>query len=136
MSAAARPSRKPDPRQGGHCMGIFARFSSKDVDQFAKSLAVDISKRYPPSLDQAKEKKISQNRIAKVLEDAYRKAVEFKSNTHLGVYRKARLGNTFRWELTELGYSKPFVEMATEGLIVYITRKAADESEKSGTEKR
>jgi hypothetical protein len=41
------------------------------------------------------------------------------------VYRKARLGNTFRWELTDKGYSKPFVEMATEGLIVYITRKNA-----------
>ena len=44
---------------------------------------------------------------------------------HLGVYRKARLGNTFRWELTEMGYSKPFVEKATEGLIVYIPHKNA-----------
>lgn len=105
-------------------MGLFERFSSKDVDTFAKSLAVEISKRYPPTLDQAKEKKISQNRISRVLEDAYGKAVEFKSEKNLGVYRKARLGNTFRWELTELGYSKPFVEMATEGLIIYITRKA------------
>jgi hypothetical protein len=106
-------------------MGIFDRFSSKDVDQFAKSLAADISKRYPPSLDQAKEKKVSQNRIARVLEDAFKKAVDFKAHKDLGVYRKARLGNTFRWELTELGYSKPFVEMATEGLVVYITRKTS-----------
>ena len=105
-------------------MGIFDRFSSKDVDQFAKSLALEISKRYPPSLDQAKEKKISQNRITRVLEDTFNKATAFKAEKHLGVYRKARLGNTFRWELTDLGYSKSFVEMATEGLIVYITRKA------------
>jgi len=110
-------------------MSILDRFSSKDVDQFAKSLAVEISKRYPPSLDQSKEKKISHNRIARVLEDAYNKAVEFKSGKQMGVYRKARLGNTFRWELTELGYSKPFVEMATEGLIVYITRKAPAKAE-------
>jgi hypothetical protein len=109
-------------------MGIFDRFSSKDVDSFAKSLAQEISKRYPPSLDQAKEKKISHNRIARVLEDAFNKAIEFKTEKHLGVYRKARLGNTFRWELTELGYSKPFVEMATEGLVVYITRKASSAS--------
>ena len=105
-------------------MGIFDRFSSKDVDQFAKSLAAEISKRYPPSLDQSKEKKISQNRIARVLEDAFAKAVDFKTEKHLGVYRKARLGNTFRWELSDMGYSKPFVELATEGLIVYISRKA------------
>jgi hypothetical protein len=110
-------------------MGLFDRFSSKDIDQFAKSLAVEISKRYPPSLDKAKEKKISQNRISRVLEDAYNKAVEFKSDKQMGVYRKARLGNTFRWELNELGYSKPFVEMATEGLIVYITRKAPSKAE-------
>jgi len=105
-------------------MGIFDRFSSKDVDQFAKSLAIEISKRYPPSLEQSKEKKISQNRIARVLEEAFAKAVAFKSEKHLGVYRKARLGNTFRWELQDMGYSKPFVELATEGLIVYISRKA------------
>jgi len=110
-------------------MGLFERFSSKDVDTFAKSLAVEISKRYPPTLDQAKEKKISQNRISRVLEEAYGKAVAFKSEKNLGVYRKARLGNTFRWELTELGYSKPFVEVATEGLIVYITRKAGESKE-------
>ena len=109
-------------------MGIFDRFSSKDVDEFARSLAVDISKRYPPSLEQAKEKKISQNRIAKVLEDAYRKAVQFETAKNLGVYRKARFGNTFRWELTELGYSKTFIDMATEGLIVYITRKTPAET--------
>ena len=42
----------------------------------------------------------------------------------LGVYKKARLGNTFRWELEELGYSKKFVETATEGLVVYLTRKS------------
>lgn len=113
-------------------MGLFDRFSSKDVDAFAKSLATEISRRYPPTLDQAKEKKISQNRIARVLEDAYDKAVEFKSEKHMGVYRKARLGNTFQWELKELGYSKQFVDMATEGLIVYITRKSSTAKEAAG----
>ena len=33
------------------------------------------------------------------------------------------VGNTFRWELQEMGYSQKFVEAATEGMIVYITRK-------------
>lgn len=87
-------------------MGLLDRFSSKDVDAFAKSLATEISRRYPPTLEQAKEKKISQNRIARILEEAYDKAIEFKSDKHLGIYRKARLGNTFQWELKELGYSK------------------------------
>lgn len=118
-------------------MGILERFSSKEVDQFAKSLAAELSRRYPPALDQAKEKKVSQNRIARVLEEAYQKAVQFNAEKQLGVYRKARLGNTFRWELTELGYSKPFVEMATEGLIVYISRdKAAPAAAAAQTKNR
>ena len=103
-------------------MKLFQRFSSKEVDAFAKSLAQDIAKRYPPSLENSKEKKISQNRVSRILEEAYAKAIAFHREHKLGVYRKARLGNTFRWELTELGYSKPFVELATEGLIVYVSR--------------
>lgn len=104
-------------------MKLFERLSSKDVDEFARRLADEVAKRYPPELETSKEKKISHNRIARVLEDVYAKAIDFKNERHLGVYRKAKLGNTFRWELADRGYSKPFVELATEGLIVYITRK-------------
>lgn len=105
-------------------MGLFGSVSSKEVDQFAKSLAQEIAKRYPPSIDTGGgERKLSQKRLTSILEDTYQKAIEFKSQHRLGVYKKARLGNTFRWELEELGYSKRFIETATEGLVVYITRK-------------
>lgn len=105
-------------------MGLFGSVSSKEVDQFAKNLAQDIAKRYPPSIDAGGgERKLSQKRLTSILEDAYQKAIDFKSQHRLGVYKKARLGNTFRWELEELGYSKQFIETATEGLVVYITRK-------------
>ena len=113
-------------------MGLFERFRTKDIDEFAKSLAQDLAKRYPPSIENSPDKKISQNRVARVLEDAYDKAIQFNSERSLGVYRKAKLGNTFRWELTELGYSKQFVELATEGLIVYITRKTTAKPGTSG----
>ena len=103
-------------------MGLLKLFSNKDLDEFAKGLAQDIAKRYPPSLDQQAERKVSQKRLTSILEQTYEKAIEYKKSHRLGVYRKARLGNTFRWELTDLGYTKAFVEMATEGLIVYITR--------------
>lgn len=106
-------------------MGLFGMVSSKEVDAFAKTLAQDIAKRYPPSLDSAKEKRISQSRISKVLEEAYGRAIRFRDDKRLGVYKKARLGNTFRWELKELGYSEHFIETATEGLVVYIARKSS-----------
>lgn len=105
-------------------MGLFGSVSGKQLDEFAKSLAQDLAKRYPPALDQDNERKLSQKRLTAILEDAYNKAIDFKKQHKLGVYKKARLGNTFRWELKEMGYSEKFVETATEGLIVYITRNS------------
>ena len=103
-------------------MGLFGSVSGKQVDQFAKSLAQELVQRYPPALEKGTERKLSQKRLTTILEDALTKAVAFQSQHKLGVYKKARLGNTFRWELEELGYSKKFIETATEGLIVYISR--------------
>lgn len=105
-------------------MGLFGSASGKQVDEFAKSLAQELSKRYPPALDKGGERKVSQKRLATLLEDTFNKAVDFRQEHKLGVYKKARLSNTFRWELQELGYSAKFVEVATEGLVVYISRKA------------
>ncbi len=104
-------------------MGLFGSVSGKQIDEFAKSLAQELAKRYPPALDKADERRISQKRMTTILEDTFNRATEFKKQHKLGVYKKARLGNTFRWELQEMGYSGKFVELATEGLIVYITRK-------------
>ena len=106
-------------------MGLLSSFSGKAVDDFAKTLALDLAKRYPPALDKGGERKLSQKRLTTILEETFNKAVAFKNEHKLGVYKKARLGNTFRWELQELGYSEKFVETATEGLVVYISRKAA-----------
>jgi len=103
-------------------MALFGSVSGKQVDEFAKTLAQELAKRYPPALDKGGERRISQKRMTTILEDTFNRAAEFRKQHRLGVYKKARLGNTFRWELQEMGYSEGFVELATEGLIVYITR--------------
>ena len=107
-------------------MGLFGSTSGNDIDTFAKALAQDLAKRYPPALDKGTERKISQKRLTTILEDTYTRAVAYKTEHKLGVYKKARLGNSFRWELQDMGYSEKFVELATEGLIVYITRKSPE----------
>ena len=67
---------------------------------------------------------LSEKRLSGILEEVCNKALAFKNQHKLGVYKKARLGNTFRWELEERGYSKMFIETATEGLVVYLARKS------------
>jgi hypothetical protein len=108
-------------------MGLFSFFSPREVDEFAKQLAQDISKRYPPSMDNS-DKKVSANRLSKILEDAFTKAQTFNQEKKLGMYKKARLGNTFQWGLRDMGYSQKFIDIATEGLIVYMTRKQSSKS--------
>ena len=101
---------------------VFKIFGSSKVDEFAKSLAQDIGKRYPPAIANNPEQMISQKRLATILEDAFVQAHRFNAENGLGVFRKAKLGNTFKWELKEMGYDEKFVDMATEGLVVYLTR--------------
>lgn len=103
-------------------MGLFSFLSSRIVDEFAATLAQDIVKRYPPALDQPGAKKLSATRLTRIIEDVCQKAEKFQREQQLGLYRKARLGNTFRWQLKDKGYSDAFIEVATESLIVYLGR--------------
>ncbi len=101
-------------------MGLFP---GKEVKEFATQLTVEVARRYSPAMERGVDRKISAKGISNILEDVYLKAVAFKKEKKLGIISTAKLGNTFRWELKELGYSESFVEIVTEGLVVYLTRK-------------
>lgn len=104
-------------------MGLFGSASGKQVDEFAIALARELAERWPPGAGENSQRKVSQKKLVSTLERIYNKAIGFKDEHGLGVYKKARLGNTFRWELQELGYDKEFVENVTQRLVVYITSK-------------
>lgn len=110
-------------------MGLLSMFSSRDIDEMAQSLVQELVKRYPPALDKPGAKKLSAARISRILEDIYERASRFQRERRLGLYKKAKLSNTFKWAMKEQGYSEAFIEMATEGLVVYMTRKKPTESE-------
>jgi hypothetical protein len=101
---------------------VFKLFSPSKIDAFAKSLALDIAKRYPPAIANNPQQMVSQKRLTDILEETFAKAATFQQENSLGWYKKAKLANEFRWELKEMGYDEKFIEMASEGLIVYVTR--------------
>jgi hypothetical protein len=106
-------------------MGIFGSVSNKQVDEFAKSLARELAKQCPPDPASAEGlPNVAPKRLVSALEQVCGKALGFREQHDLGIYRKARLGNTFRWELAELGYGKDFVDDATQRLVVHISRKS------------
>ncbi|MGH9576978.1 MAG: hypothetical protein ACRD3R_06030 [Terriglobales bacterium] len=106
-------------------MGLFGSVSSKQIDEFAKSLARELAARCPPEPGaDGGRPNASPKAIVATIEGICSKALAFKNLHKFGIYRKARLGNTFRWELTALGYDKRFAEDVTQRLIVHIARRS------------
>jgi hypothetical protein len=60
-----------------------------------------------------------------ILEGLGTRAVRFNAEHRLSIYRKAKLGNVFKWKLKELGYSDGFAETATKSIV---KRMAANQS--------
>jgi len=101
---------------------ILEFFSTRKITELAKGMAQDVVKRYPPAIANNPAQMVSGQRLSGILEEVFARATEFARENKLGWYKRARLGNDFRWELNELGYDEKFVATATESLILCVTR--------------
>jgi hypothetical protein len=99
----------------------FLRFSEEKV--FAEQLAAQLAKELPPSLMEKSRKALSVNKVTRLLERTYQAAVAHQAQAGMGFIRRAVLANSFKWNLRNKGYTDDFVDMATEGLIVEMSRK-------------
>src|SRR6478736_749888 len=90
------------------------------IDEFALKLAADLAQRYPAELENTKPPKRNPQRLAKAFDDTFNRAIDFQREEKLGIYGKARLGNTFKWELKRLGYPDDFVDLTTRSLINFV----------------
>lgn len=96
--------------------------AGKDVADFARTLATALTKRYSPELDQQPAKRPSATRMTRLIEETCQKAVMFNQEKKLSWVGRARFANEFRWSLKECGYTKEFIEFATEAVTVYLNR--------------
>jgi len=94
----------------------------KEIDAFATALAQDLARRFPPKSEERRDKG-AQSQLTSIAEGLYAQAAKFKQEKALGIYGKAKLGNTFRWRLKESGYSGRFVGEITHGLVVRLAKK-------------
>jgi len=104
-------------------MGLISSlFRPAPLKAFAEQMVEDIVKRYPQRLDADAGKRPSVNRLTRIVEDVCNKAQAFQQEHKLGWLGKARLSNTFKWALKERGYQDDFVNLATEALVVYLSK--------------
>ena len=103
-------------------MGLLKAFDTRELADFATQLALDMNRRFPPA-SEARTDAGAKHQLKVILDGLTARAVRYHAENKLGVYKKAKLGNVFRWKLTELGYSPEFVERATKDLITRLAVK-------------
>jgi len=103
-------------------MAIFGLLNTKDLEEFATGLATDLGRRFPPASEARTDPGVA-HQIKVILEGLTARAVRYHEQNKLGVYKKAKLANVFKWKLTELGYSDEFVERATKQIVTRLAVK-------------
>lgn len=103
-------------------MSILRMFDTKELEEFAGGLAADLGRRFPPASEKRTDTG-AEHQIKVILEGLAVRAVRYHEEHKLGVYKKAKLGNVFKWKLKELGYSDQFAERATKELVTRLAVK-------------
>jgi hypothetical protein len=107
---------------GDKQMWIFKAFDTRELEEFATGLATDLGRRFPPASEARTDPGV-QHQVNVILEGLAARAVRYREQHRLGIYRKAKLGNIFRWKLKELGYSPAFIQRATRQIVTRLAVK-------------
>jgi hypothetical protein len=103
-------------------MALLKILDTRELEEFATALAEDLGRRFPPA-SEARTDPGAVHQIKVILEGLAARAIRYRDDRKLGVYRKAKLGNVFRWKLKDLGYSKEFAERATKEIVTRLAVK-------------
>src|SRR5476651_2895899 len=101
-------------------MTILNWFDTKDEDALIRAIAAELIKRFPPDTLPSRDKKAS-DRLRNTHDAVFARAAKFARTHKLNIYKKARLGNQFRWALREAGYPPEFVESWTYELVTLVS---------------
>jgi hypothetical protein len=88
-------------------------FDAKNAKEFGTSLAVLFIEKIPVNSQQGADDKQFARTTKKVMATMTIKITEFKKNNSLNVYKRAQLGNAFKWTLREAGYSADYTNELT-----------------------
>ena len=95
---------------------LFSWFDAKEATDFGVALADTLVSKFPATEENRKKKTIAKQ--MHVIQVVLAKAQQFRLGAKLNFYKKAKLGNAFRWRLTDLGYDKDFVDELTKEVLL------------------
>ncbi len=88
---------------------------ARDAQQFGITLADFFMERIP--LENPRKNK-SMAKKQEVLDKMFSQVQQFKMKHKLNIYKKAKLGNAFKWRLLDASYDPAFVDELTKLLLL------------------
>ncbi|MBV8666779.1 MAG: hypothetical protein JO269_09870 [Burkholderiaceae bacterium] len=95
---------------------MFGWFDARDAQQFGTTLADFFMERIPNEESAGKNKSLAKKQevIAKMLNQVAVYKIDHKMN----LYKKAKLGNAFKWKLLDANYPADFVNELTKTILL------------------
>ncbi len=94
---------------------MFGFLDVKQVEKFGESLAGLLMERIPPEASVLGDKSPTK-KLFPAVHKLHQQIDQFKLEHKMNFYQKAKLLNTFKWQLLSSGYNKEFVDEITQGL--------------------
>lgn len=95
---------------------LWGWFDASEAERLGSALADIAAAGFPGHERRNPNKSIAAR--AKVLENLFEQARQFKQTKKPNIYKKAKLGNAFKWKLLEQGFEPEFVNDLTNKLLV------------------
>lgn len=92
-------------------------------EAFAQALAKEFISSIPPELTKNLSNKKNNQKFRKAINKLGVKARSYLGSVKLGIYGKAKIGNTFMWMLKEEGYDEEMIESITNDLLHTLSGK-------------
>lgn len=89
---------------------------ARDAEKLGISLAEFFMARIP--LDAPNKKSTSMEKKQEVLNTMFSQVHQFKMKNKLNIYKKAKLGNAFKWKLLDADYDPVLVDELTKVLML------------------
>jgi hypothetical protein len=94
---------------------LFSWFDAAAAKEFGSELARFYAERLPADSG-ANEKKFAA-KTKEVLDKMALRVAQFKEANTLNTYKKAQLGNAFKWVLRDAGYDTAYIDRLTSWLV-------------------
>ena len=95
---------------------LFSWFDAKEAKEFGISLARFHIEKFP--LEETRNKNKSPAKQQESLKKLFQQMLFFQKEHKLNIYKKAQLGNAFKWAMKEAGYESEYVDQVTKQLML------------------